>query len=463
MITFIGRGRMKKHLLIGLTALLLLGCANSSTEMNTTDQADNINITDVSNGTEEIKNTTDAGYVNNSRWEHQNIAACEEGYYIVPWLEIDNDGDTALDIYGNEKAVVDGFLAFFYDLESCSLVPWCDRADCNHRNIYCNAFFEKESYLQRIYYYDGKVYMISKDEDFYYIESFDKDGSNQKKECRLKAIEGYETGVGIYFYNQYVYYHKSYNDETPGIYRRPVSDMSREELVIAFNEEEYLWDLEIYIVNDTIYYYVTQKYDDTGEMEFKRVNIDGSDPQLIYVPENEYIHNMTVTEEGDIYYYFPYKGLMRIKNGEHTAELLYEEDTIGYRGITYDGTYLYVENGLASDMLLAFEDQKGEERYTKDEQIYMMVFDKEGNLVDRLHVEIAPDSENGTSTFAEDYFYTFRGMGGDERVFLATCDLELIVFDKAKLFSDEQTWVRKYGLNMNGDFDFSVDQVGVYY
>ena len=121
--------------------------------------------------------------------------------------------------------LINGIL-YFYDINSAVEAPVCSKTDCLHNSSSCNAYvYDYEGYDpldltgisvngagNHIWYDEGKLYLIHRDESGDYLMQYDSDFTNEVRLCTL-AEKGTVVGLadgsastGACMYNGYLYY-----------------------------------------------------------------------------------------------------------------------------------------------------------------------------------------------------------------------------------------------------------------
>lgn len=148
-----------------------------------------------------------------------HIAVSDKGIYII---------NNVIN-YSNEFAA--RYRLVYYDFQTMTARPWCNRVDCSHNTDECAAIFSSAEYCANyVFYNDCYVYLVGRDEKGTYLVRYDEDGSN-------------ETVIGkLWEENSMVFIDQSSGAETGGSYDFPY--------IVLHNGRAY------YIVN-TLY----EKYD----------------------------------------------------------------------------------------------------------------------------------------------------------------------------------------------------------
>ena len=138
--------------------------------------------------------------------ENEKIVFSENGYYFIANANL-----------------------YFYDMYNDITLPLCSKLYCNHVDSSCDSYISDTSlYVDEqgtiqsdgnsiclastIWYDDGKLYMVQREDSGDYLMQYDKDYTNQVKLCQL-ALAGEETGAAdprptaqMKMYNGYIYY-----------------------------------------------------------------------------------------------------------------------------------------------------------------------------------------------------------------------------------------------------------------
>ena len=126
---------------------------------------------------------------------------------------------------------------YFYDIETATEVPLCNRADCSHIDETCNACFISDAVnLNNIVYYDGYIYLVSTKSSTgdIFLSRISEDGST----CELEYMTLYQVAAesegtfevrypNFIIHRDYVYYIIS-NETVPKVYRMKLGTSDRE-------------------------------------------------------------------------------------------------------------------------------------------------------------------------------------------------------------------------------------------
>lgn len=285
-------------------------------------------------------------------WEQvtgTNIAKAQTGYY---YTEAYTEGAS------------ESFRVYYVDPEAQAADIWCYRAECSHDTPDCDGIFGDDYLRGYIYYFGGHVYMISMDDDYFYLERFNEDGSSQK---RLGIIAARDSGFEeLVFHRGYMYYALP-----SGIYRMDIAFKTAADTILEYEQPEKtdcgcMFGIE-------------------GEIFFTVRNIDGENTaSTIYVYDagTEEARALTSVSQTNLlscasadgerlYFYRSNVGICRYDVDAGTEEVIYSEEGMAGRDIWTDGAYLYLDNLKA----VAFPDDYG---ITAVRQV--QVFDMDGTL-----------------------------------------------------------------------------------
>lgn len=119
-----------------------------------------------------------------------------------------------------------GDFLYFYDMINSVELPVCSKTDCSHNTSSCNAYaYDSMDYDpydlkgvsvnvlgNMIWYNDGKLYVIRRDESGDYLMQYDSDFTNEVQLCTLAengtvlGMTGSNTANTALMYNGYLYY-----------------------------------------------------------------------------------------------------------------------------------------------------------------------------------------------------------------------------------------------------------------
>lgn len=381
-------------------------------------------------------------------WSRTNIAACEEGYYIC------QEGQFTIemkDAYGNVIPTIDGFQVFFYDVNEKELVAWCDRVDCSHNNVFCSSFFENESWLQQVYYYGGYVYMISMDDDYYYLEQFDQSGNNQKRLGEICTLDKLNTDFGLRFYNQNLYFCKT-GDEA-GLYEKDLSKMSDDHTLFSLNAGQGLSRIRFQITDGVMYYGLVETNEDTCQTVFWKRDMESGEQEQLFTADTRASSAAFVGDS--IYYYEDGTGLVRALTETGQKECIYQETDQTERKVYWDGTYIYLENVTAG---VTYYDAFISGTASEDDpniRVTYKVFSVEGEQVDEIGVQSIVNDQ--VVEYQNQDIYPMAFYGDNRYMFMYYPGDDLLAFDKTQIGNDDQIWSRlEWGRD---SFDYSENAV----
>ena len=243
---------MKRILLVFITIFVLFtGCSNKNDK--------NINL-----GNEDVKAQPYWNIYN------QKITASEDGYYFLK-KDFENGGT---------------YLRYI-DANTMETIYVCNKAECKHDGIGCNAYFDNSYITTNIYYYKNYIYVLKNDESDgnVYLVKITADGNSRQK---MFSLGTKMSGKGVYSYN-------TKTKETNKVIDDKVTDFT------------------VNIEKNTIFYYVANKglyKKEFDKNEVKKIfNYSdkennyaqlSSDKQYIYI-NNEFYRNMILTKSAKTY------------------------------------------------------------------------------------------------------------------------------------------------------------------
>ena len=136
--------------------------------------------------------TASAGENEESSWntDVHGIAKVEGGYYFLQMKS-------------------KGMCLYFYDESVHKSIPVCSKAECNHDNVQCNAFFLTSEYLSSpVHYYQGNIYLVKVKNGMGVLTKIQPDGNEREEICELFPNANV-TSVSMVFHDNaaYVYDH----------------------------------------------------------------------------------------------------------------------------------------------------------------------------------------------------------------------------------------------------------------
>ena len=96
---------------------------------------------------------------------------------------------------------------YYYDYNKKINTIWCNKLQCAHDSEECSSYISFDSKYDTIYFHDGKMYKFKEDDAGVYLESFNADGSGQKRLANMMpADEKVLRFMPQKFYGGYFYY-----------------------------------------------------------------------------------------------------------------------------------------------------------------------------------------------------------------------------------------------------------------
>lgn len=156
--------------------------------------------------------------------ENDEIKPKTEYVYDKDMTQISKDSRAAFSEKGYYH-IINGIL-YFYDISNSVELPVCSKTDCSHNTSSCNAYvYDSMDYDpydlkgvsvnglgNMIWYSDGKLYMIRRNESGDYLMQYDSDFTNEVQLCTLAekgtvlGMPGKNTEDTALMYNGYLYY-----------------------------------------------------------------------------------------------------------------------------------------------------------------------------------------------------------------------------------------------------------------
>lgn len=160
-------------------------------------------------------------------------------------------------------------LLYFYDKESGKTHPLCNKPQCTHEGLDCNAFF----YGGAPKYYKGDIYTLQSDENEegdICLYRYRGDGSGKEKVYRVRHIEKDESSEDLFsacIHRGYLYY--EWNGESDStIYRRALEKDAEEEEIKTmpgWSKNQSLYG-EICAAGDNVYFGLEHRKDATTDL-----------------------------------------------------------------------------------------------------------------------------------------------------------------------------------------------------
>ncbi len=117
------------------------------------------------------------------------------------------------------------FNIYYYDYNKNLRTIWCNKLQCAHDSEECSSYISGDSKYDSIYFYDGKLYKFKEDDAGVYLESFNADGSGQKKLANMVPSDEKILQLKPQkFYGEYFYYVILNEQNNLIVYRIGLSD-----------------------------------------------------------------------------------------------------------------------------------------------------------------------------------------------------------------------------------------------
>lgn len=253
----------------------------------------------------------------------------------------------------------------YFDKDTQESIPVCGKAECNHDNADCNAFFgsvrqydrkanEQEHYSDyQLYYYKDLLYLLSTEGN---LVSVTPDGSERKKIAKVYTYDG-TSDTKLVFYDNYVYVYNSAgnqgsNEEHTETIKRYSLDGKSEETVVAWNAVSGAIN-NVKNYGDKLFFLTSslqvEKTDSSRTWNYQYNGLYAYDHKTGQAGKviDAQITSYAVDEEHEKIYYFVYSdGLYEydVKTGK-SSRILEASNEIMIADMSYDGQYIYLYNG----------------------------------------------------------------------------------------------------------------------
>lgn len=327
----------------------------------------------------------------------------------------------------------------YFDYATGRIIPWCNRPECQHVGTDCISYRPLTSYFDKLFYQEGRLYLIAKDEYGAYLESWKADGSDYRRLGTLwdkdRGFMDQVLGTPVYANadKDYLYYFFTEDYENYLIKRMALESGGEPELLATINPKGekygllrlYLFEGELYITatadwGTEIFWYS----DTTGEIE------------TVLELEGELLDQVKIFIREGFLYYFQYYGnngceivKRNMDSGESETLLLlqsYYEQNGEKRGYSYDfwsdGSYLYAKPNTVGE----------------SNEAIIYVIDFEGNKIENLTF-FAENTKNvyDTGNYLLMYSYVNPVTGVRDTV---SREQTLYRYDKRQLGTDYAWW-----------------------
>lgn len=331
-----------------LMSLILAGCTSNLSEGNSK-----------SNGSEFVMGS-----------DHQaeckfGVAYTENGRYFTEFIS-------------NPTELYDAWILYYEDFGG-DAVPVCNKANCNHDNEECNAYFSTENYKRTtnnfIWYYKDSLYVYVARDGYSAIEKIKKDGSSREESCVLyRAMASEEVEDDVVINNSYypeVMIHRGYayfSNYYPGckecgIYRVKLDSSEKaQKLASVDGKSPMLYRIKGY--GDSVYYqkgdFSSTDYSATGISLYCWNEKDG---EQVVAPE---IVSFYSVGKSMVYYY----------------DIVNMDSLMGLDTNTKQTTLFFDSGGVEGGMYDIFFEKEDRVYLIREEKQY--VYDLSGELVDTL-------------------------------------------------------------------------------
>lgn len=269
--------------------------------------------------------------VSQTYFKDRYVAKGEGGYYYF-----DNWGEYIL----------------YFDEATKETIPLCSKAECSHDGKDCMSYVKGSQFDFQIFYYNGKLYWLTKENGMVELMECRADGSDRKVVGELYPYDINSSEADLMFAGGNVYFTKNgdtLTDSEKSIFlKRMVLDTGAVESVYEhIGTNCYIGKVKAY--SDKIYFTVSETIR-TGEKMIENrskgiymYNNESGKTELVV--DNSVRDYCIDTKNESLYYYVHNKGLYKSKNGK--TELIYEAtEQTGFCELTYDGQYVYMDNHM---------------------------------------------------------------------------------------------------------------------
>lgn len=262
---------------------------------------------------------------------NHNVAKGENGYYFMD--------ATANYIY-------------YYDIDSGESIPLCGKAECKHNDASCDAYVGTTGshILNKIYYYDGYLYLIAIDNGTAILERRNVDGSDAQQ---LGALCSYdeETQINLAFHDDSVYIfqvgHTTPDAESTETIKKFSLTTKTVDIVFSYTGINVSL-LQQRSYGDELFFIIrsyTKENDDvtvTSQGLFGYNYSTGKTEHIIDADIRDYTIDL---KDGFIFYYVYADGLYRVSYDLNDTVKIYNADeSSGYCMLSFDGKNIYMDN-----------------------------------------------------------------------------------------------------------------------
>ncbi len=240
-------------------------------------------------------------YSNENQWYMDwRIAETEEGFYIT------------VNEYAGAVTLI------YFDKATRTAHPLCSAPECDHNNPDCAAWMR--DYMPQVYYYEGKLYLMSFDEEATYLERMNPDGSNRE---RVRTMANVANQYWELIMHEDYFYYISQGK----LCALPFSGKVGEHTILYEFPEVYSLN-RLFVKGDYLYFgyaYLTDEEQSQGDSVAYRYHIPtGQIEELLHLEQGSYVEIAPVTDD-DIYYYEVDRGFCCLHPSTMNSELIWEE------------------------------------------------------------------------------------------------------------------------------------------
>ena len=347
----------KRNVVSALAALCLVlsGCGASRTESTSSLATSQESVVSAISESVESQQSSDGTFRISA---NDSDMAYQEGTDDQPWYLWRRVAESGRGLYYEKNAFL-----YFFDLQTGTSVPVCNRPDCSHTDVNCNASLTGDIIGSVINYYDGNIYMCGLDDSYMCLYRFAADGSGRQKVMKLYRYapeDGNGSGEAamvwapnFILHRGYVYYYWK-EDETGSLYRQKIGSDTAETLYSPGGERPQVYRLEG--VGHYVFFQAGNFLNDDGsELDISLMAYDTDTGKIETVLPDVYNSYMVTgtdlyyRKSGEIYHYSMEDGtgeaLMQISDSAEfsaDADRIYVGDSLAGSFLVYDtsGNYL---------------------------------------------------------------------------------------------------------------------------
>ncbi len=273
-------------------------------------------------------------YSDENQWYlSSRVAESEQGFYMT------------INDYGAYVTLV------YFDKASRTAVPLCNQPDCDHQTLSCDACMK--NYAPQVYYYEGKLYLLSYDEEYSYLERMNPDGSERMRIRTMATLPNVNWTLimhcGIFYYR--------YNGKLCAL--GFAEDLVSEKHITEIPDTAIM--NQLFAKGDYVYWsyaYIKDQETKTAESVAFRYHIPtGEVEELLRLPQGTFVDISPIADD-EIYYYEVDRGLCCYHPSTKTSEVVYEETGRAAIAAYTGGNSLYVVNWRALKLDEEYEEIK---------------------------------------------------------------------------------------------------------